>query len=91
MPIATPHRAITADFAMTPTAKRAKYVTDRIKHRHGRFPHILDAARCYGPPALYTFPTPYAFPASTYLMPLNPLPYLVDVPLFKSPHLTLIT
>ena len=29
---------------------------------------------CYGPPALYTFPTPYAFPASTCLMPLNPLP-----------------
>ena len=47
--------------------------------------------KCYGPPALYTFPTPYAFPASTCLMPLNPLPYLVHVPLFKSPHLTLIT
>ena len=46
---------------------------------------------CYGPPALYTFPTPYAFPASTYLMPLNPLPYPVHVPLFKSPRLTLIT
>ena len=46
---------------------------------------------CYGPPALYTFPTPYTFPASTYLMPLNPLPYFVHVPLFKSPRLTLIT
>ena len=46
---------------------------------------------CYGPLALYTFPTPYTFPASTYLMPLNPLPYFVHVPLFKSPHLTLIT
>ena len=46
---------------------------------------------CYGPPALYTFPTPYAFPTNTYLMPLSPLPYLVHVPLFKSPCLTLIT
>ena len=53
-------------------------------------PYKVEAV-CYGPPALYTFPTPYAFPASTYLMPLNPLPYLVHVPLFKSPHLTLIT
>ena len=46
---------------------------------------------CYGPPALYTFPTPYTFPASTYLKPLNLFPYLVHVPLFKSPRLTLIT
>ena len=50
-----------------------------------------EKATCYGPPALYTLPTPYAFPGSTYLMPLNPLPYLVHVPLFKSPRLTLIT
>ena len=45
---------------------------------------------CYGPQALYTFPI-YAFPTNTYLMPLSPLPYLVHVPLFKSPRLTLIT
>ena len=47
MPMATPHRAISAEFAMTPTAVQAKYVTDRIEHRHGRFPHILDATRLF--------------------------------------------
>ena len=46
---------------------------------------------CYGPLALYTFPTPFPFPTSTYLTPLKPLPYHVHVPLFKSPYLTLIT
>ena len=43
---------------------------------------------CYGPQALYTFPT------STYHTSLNPLPYfplLVHVPLFKLPRLILIT
>ena len=49
-----------------------------------------EAASCYGPQALYTFPI-YTFPTNTYLMPLNSLPYLVHVPLFKSPRLTLIT
>ena len=31
---------------------------------------------CYRPPVLYTFPALYTFPTSTYLMPLNLLPYI---------------
>ena len=66
----------------------SKFNSCPITAHHSAMGGVL---RCYGPPALYTFPTPYAFPASTCLMPLNPLPYLVHVPLFKSPRLTLIT
>ena len=47
MPLATPHRAISAEFAMTPTAIQAKYVKSRIQHRHERFPHILDATHLF--------------------------------------------
>ena len=48
----------------------------------------VKGGNCYGPQALYTFST------STYLTSLNPLPYIphpVHLPLFKSPHLILIT
>ena len=48
----------------------------------------VNLSYCYGPQALYTFPT------NIYHTSLNPLPYiphLVHVPLFKSPRLILIT
>ena len=51
-------------------------------------PFFPGGGLCYGPMALYTFPT------NTYHTSINPLPYiphLVPVPLFKSPRLTLIT
>ena len=56
----------------------------------GAFTHI--AKLCYGPPALYTFPPLCTFPTSTYLMPLNPLPYVPVLYTYCcSPRLILIT
>ena len=51
-------------------------------------PYFPGRGWCYGPQALYTFPT------SPYLISLNPLPYiphLVHMPLFKSSRLISIT
>ena len=42
MPVATPHRAISAEFALTPSAIQYKYLTERITHRHERQPEIMD-------------------------------------------------
>ena len=42
MPIATPHRALSAEFALTPSAIQYNYLTERISHRHDRHPEIMD-------------------------------------------------
>ena len=58
-------------------------------------PHVFGIPgipKCYGPPALYTFPPLCTFPTSTYLMPLNPVPYVPVLYTYCcSPRLILIT
>ena len=54
--------------------------------------HIAIDGDCYGPPAHYTFPPLCTFPTSTYLMPLNPLPYVPVLYTYCcSPRFILIT
>ena len=45
MPIATPHRSISAEYGLTPTTIQFKYVTARIRNRHATHPQIMERAR----------------------------------------------
>lgn len=42
---ATPHRALSVEYNLTPTAIQYTYIKDRISHRHRTFPHIMAKAR----------------------------------------------
>ena len=48
MPLNTPHRAISAEFAITPTKIQRDYIVARIKQRHQKFPDIMRKARELG-------------------------------------------
>ena len=48
MPINTPHRAISAEFALTPTRIQREYIIARIRQRHTTFPDIMRKARDLG-------------------------------------------
>lgn len=48
LPFDIPHRAISAEFGMTPTKIQYKYITDRIRLRHMQHPHIMHRARRTG-------------------------------------------
>ena len=48
LPIATPHRALSAEFALTPTHIQRDYIRERVEYRHRRFPHIMIKARQHG-------------------------------------------
>ena len=48
MPANTPHRAISAEFQMTPSAIQQEYLKTRIRLRHQAYPFIMDRARTKG-------------------------------------------
>lgn len=45
MPIATPNRALSSEFALTPSAIQYQYLTERITQRHLRNPEIMSNTR----------------------------------------------
>ena len=87
MPYATPHRALSAEFALTPTAIQAKYVTTRITERRTRHPSIMDNARAHA-----RLPEPTEPDAATNTTNLEaPLPYSHPIPTPGGPPMRTIT
>ena len=86
MPIATPHRALSAEFSLTPTAIQATYVTRRITARRTRYQSIMDKARSH---ARLPEPTPPTTTDDADDMEA-PLPYTYEIPEPRGPHMRLI-
>ena len=73
MPVATPHRAISAEFALTPSAIQYKYLTERITHRHERHPEIMGRTLVPQPNNLHSTQPPASTSEAT-------LPWSVKIP-----------
>ena len=85
MPFATPHRALSAEFALTPTAIQARYVTRRITTRRTRYHAIMDKARHHA--RLPEPPPPLPPPTVTATTQEPPLPYTREIPIPRGPYI----
>ena len=85
MPFATPHRALSAEFSLTPTAIQAKYVTRRITARRARYHAIMDGARNHAKLPEPSPPPPTTTDAMSNLEP--PLPYAREIPEPRGPYI----
>ena len=74
MPFATPHRALSAEFALTPTAIQGRYIAKRIEERRTRHPTIMENALAHS-----RLPSREQ-PAATFEDQEPPLPFTHDIP-----------
>ena len=88
MPFATPHWALSAEFALTPPAIQARYVKRRIAVRRTRHHTIMDSARDHAGLPMPTMPRikiPTTTDDTTDLE--APLPFTREIPEPRGPHL----